>query len=72
MCEWNFLCIYEKCIQNVGWQTLMEDTKLETLTLMDVNIEIFLKELGSADVHWIQLARDRDQWWVYVNSVMSS
>jgi hypothetical protein len=26
---------------------------------------------GGADVEWIQLAQDRDQWWALVNTVMN-
>jgi hypothetical protein len=27
-----------------------------------------LREIGWRNVHWIQLAQDRDQWWALVNN----
>jgi hypothetical protein len=30
-----------------------------------------LREIGIDGANWIQLAQDRVQWWVYVNTVMN-
>jgi hypothetical protein len=30
-----------------------------------------LREIGWGNVEWIQLAQDRDQWWVLVNTVIN-
>jgi hypothetical protein len=35
------------------------------------SIQIYLKEIGSSDVDWIDLAQDRDQWRALVNTVMN-
>jgi hypothetical protein len=35
------------------------------------NIKMDLREIGFGDVDWIHLARDRDTWWVLVNTVMN-
>jgi hypothetical protein len=35
------------------------------------NIQIYLKEIGSDGMDWIDLARDRDQWRALVNTVMN-
>jgi hypothetical protein len=35
------------------------------------NIKMDLREIGWDDVHWVDLAQDRDQWRALVNSVMN-
>jgi hypothetical protein len=30
-----------------------------------------LKGIGLVDVNWIDLARDTDEWWAFVNVVMN-
>jgi hypothetical protein len=35
------------------------------------NITVHLREIGWKDVDWIHLAKDRDHWWVLVNTVMN-
>jgi hypothetical protein len=35
------------------------------------NIKMYLREIGWGDMKWIDLAEDRDQWRVLVNTVMS-
>jgi hypothetical protein len=30
-----------------------------------------LREIGFGDVDWVNLAQDRDRWWVLVNMVMN-
>jgi hypothetical protein len=35
------------------------------------NIQMDLREIGFADVHWIHLAQDRDRWRALVNTVMN-
>jgi hypothetical protein len=35
------------------------------------NIKINLREIGCDDMHWINLAQDRDQWRVLMNTVMN-
>jgi hypothetical protein len=35
------------------------------------NIKMDLKAIGWEGADWIYLARDRDQWWVLVNTVMN-
>jgi hypothetical protein len=35
------------------------------------NIKIDLREIGWEDMDWIDLAQDRDQWRVLVNTVMN-
>jgi hypothetical protein len=34
-------------------------------------IRMDLREIGWGSVDWIQLAKDRDWWWAYVNTVMN-
>jgi hypothetical protein len=34
-------------------------------------IRMDLREIGLGSVDWIQLAEDRDRWWVLVNTVMN-
>ena len=34
------------------------------------NIKVDLQEVGCWDVDWIELAQDRDRWWLLVNAVM--
>jgi hypothetical protein len=34
-------------------------------------ISVHLKEIGWESVGWIDLAQDRDNWWVVVNAVMN-
>jgi hypothetical protein len=34
-------------------------------------IRMDLREIGWGSVDWIQLAQDRDRWWVIVNTVMN-
>jgi hypothetical protein len=34
------------------------------------NNKMHLREMGWGVVDWIDLAQDRDQWWVFVNTVM--
>jgi len=38
---------------------------------LEDNIRIDLREMGWEVVDWIHLARNRDQWWAVVNTVMS-
>jgi hypothetical protein len=35
------------------------------------NIKIDLREIGWEDVHWVDLAQDRDQWMALMNTVMN-
>jgi hypothetical protein len=35
------------------------------------NIKMDLREIGWDDMHWIDLAQDRDQWRALVNTVMN-
>jgi hypothetical protein len=35
------------------------------------NIKINLREIGWGGMDWIDLAKDRDQWWALVNTVMN-
>jgi hypothetical protein len=35
------------------------------------NIKMYLREIGFGDVHWINLAQDRDRWRALVNTVMN-
>jgi hypothetical protein len=35
------------------------------------NIKIYLREIGWDGMDWIDLAQDRDQWRVLVNTVMN-
>jgi hypothetical protein len=35
------------------------------------NIKMDLREVGIDGANWIQLAQDRVQWWVFVNTVMN-
>jgi hypothetical protein len=36
----------------------------------EVNIKMGLQEVGWRGMNWIDLAQDRDRWWVLVNAVM--
>jgi hypothetical protein len=35
------------------------------------NNKMDLREIGRGGMDWIDLARDRDQWWALVNAVMN-
>jgi hypothetical protein len=35
------------------------------------DIKTNLREIGIDEANWIQLARDRVQWWAFVNTVMN-
>jgi hypothetical protein len=35
------------------------------------NIKMDLRETGIDEANWIRLARDRAQWWAFVNTVMN-
>jgi hypothetical protein len=35
------------------------------------NIKMVLREIGWGDMNWINLAQDKDQWRVLVNTVMN-
>ena len=35
------------------------------------NIKIDFKDVGGGGMDWIDLAQDRDRWWVLVNVVMN-
>jgi hypothetical protein len=37
----------------------------------EYNIKTDLKEIVCEGVHWIQLAQDRDQRWILVNTIMN-
>jgi hypothetical protein len=35
-----------------------------------VYIHVYIEEVGREDVEWFQLAQERVQWWIFVNTVM--
>jgi hypothetical protein len=35
------------------------------------NIKMVLRQMGWGDMHWIDLAQDRDQWRALVNTLMN-
>jgi hypothetical protein len=35
------------------------------------NIKMDIREIGWGGVHWMDMAQNRDQWWVLVNTVLN-
>jgi hypothetical protein len=35
------------------------------------NIKMDLREIGWDDADWIDMAQDRDQWWVLANTILN-
>jgi hypothetical protein len=35
------------------------------------NVKMHLQEVGFEDMDWIELAQDKERWWVLMNSVMN-
>jgi hypothetical protein len=59
-----------ECIQNFGGKIRMK-RPLERLKCRWDDVKIELGEIGFGDIHWIPLAKDKDQWRALVNTVFN-
>jgi hypothetical protein len=46
-------------------------TRYQTKNIIFKNVTLVLREIGWDGIDWIDLAHDRDQWRVLVNTVMN-
>ena len=49
----------------------MKETTWKTRCRWEDNIKMDFQEVGYVGMDWIELAQDRDRWWVLVNAVMN-
>jgi hypothetical protein len=54
-----------------GWEARRQETTGKTWRRSEDNIQMDLREIGIDGANWIQLAQDRVQWRVCVNTVMN-
>jgi hypothetical protein len=54
-----------------NWWESWKETTVKTKRRWVDNIKMDLREIGRDGIDWIDLAQDRDQWRVLVNTVMN-
>jgi hypothetical protein len=62
---------YEKCIQDFDQKTRVKRPLRRSRDRWEDNIKMDLRKIGWEVVEWIHLAQDRDQWRVFVNTVIN-
>jgi hypothetical protein len=61
----------EKYLQGFGWEARGKTPLGRPRSRWEDNIKMDLRETGIDGANWIQLAQDRVQWRVFVNTVMN-
>jgi hypothetical protein len=62
----------EECVQGFDGKTRRKEPLGRPRRRWEDGIRMELRDIGWGSVDWIQLAQDRDQWRVLVNTVMSA
>ena len=62
----------ERCIQGLGGKSEGEKPLKRPRDRWEDNIRMDLHEIAQEDVDWIELAKDRKKWRVFVNTVINS
>jgi hypothetical protein len=61
----------QRCLQGFGWEVRRQETTGKIRRRWEDNIKMDLREIGIDGAKWIQLAKDRVQWWPCVKMVMN-
>jgi hypothetical protein len=66
-CIENKINVYKSFVRTTDEKGLLGISRFK----IDMNVKIAIGEVGREGVDWIQLAQDRDQWQVLINTVMN-
>ena len=63
--------MWERCVQGFGRRPEGRRPLGRPRRRWEDSVKMDLQEMGWGGMGWIDLAKDRDRWWAFVNAVMN-